>query len=154
MAFSFLFKVIKRVFPAKEALAHCDIPCGIYTVQPAKTAAETVEKMVEKIKELDPPTLQDLQGGDFSGPKNKFNSMARYIAVKEEHAELCKKELLILWTDYFKEEHLATFPDLHDKFWKATKFCSKNKQEVNLELAKALRAAVDEIAGMFERSKK
>ena len=28
------------------------------------------------------------------------NSLSRYITVKEEHAELCKHELRVLWADY------------------------------------------------------
>lgn len=130
--------IFEKIFPSKQALAHCDIPCGIYTPRPAQTAAETVEKMAEKIQEAD---------------DSDVHAISRFTAVKEEHAEICKKELLILWTDYFKEEHLEMFPDLHDKFWQATKLCSKNKQEVSTEAAKELRAAVDEIAEMFEKSK-
>jgi nickel superoxide dismutase len=74
------------------------------------------------------------------------------IAVKEEHAQKCKQELLILWTDYFKLEHLEMFPGLHDTFWKATKLCSKNKQEVNMETAKELLEAVEFIASMFQEA--
>lgn len=134
-----LFEFLSKFFPVKPVYAHCDIPCGIYTVEPARTAAKTVVRMVELIEKLEPP---------------KTNSLVRYIAVKEEHAQLCKKELLILWTDYFKEEHLAMFPDLHKKFWKAAKLCSKVKQEVNMEAAKALQDAIEEIAQMFEKTKK
>ena len=126
---------------------------GIYLAQPAQTAAETVEKMVEKIQELTPPNAQEVLSGNAIEAKGKINSMVRYIAVKEDHAELCKRELLILWTDYFKEEHLQMFPDLHEKFWKAAKLCSENKREVSLEAAQELRKAVDEIAEMFEKTK-
>ena len=40
-----------------------------------------------------------------------------------------KRELDILWHDYFKPEHLEKYPDLHDTFWKAAKLASKNKTE-------------------------
>ena len=33
------------------------------------------------------------------------------IAVKEEHARICKTEISILWTDYFKPQHLEMFSD-------------------------------------------
>ena len=72
--------------------------------------------------------------------------------VKEEHAQKCKQELLILWTDYFKQEHLEMFPGLHETFWKAAKLCSRVKQEVNMEAATQLAAAVEEIAKMFEKA--
>ena len=60
-----------------------------------------------------------------------MNSLARYIAVKEEHAELVKHEVRIIWGDYFKPEHLDAYPDLHTTFWKAAKLCSAVKVEVN-----------------------
>ncbi|MBI3070172.1 MAG: hypothetical protein HYY87_02610, partial [Candidatus Levybacteria bacterium] len=60
---------------------------------------------------------------------NDRNSFVRMVWTKEEHARKCKEELLILWTDYFKKEHLSQFPNLHETFWQAAKVCSKNKQE-------------------------
>ena len=132
-----LLSSLHRFFPAKPVFAHCDIPCGIYTVEPAKTAAQTVLKMVEKIQ---------------AASATDIHSIARFTAVKEEHAQKCKQELLILWTDYFKQEHLETFPDLHEKFWKAAKLCSRVKQEVSMEAATQLKAAVEEIAEIFEKT--
>jgi len=44
------------------------------------------------------------------------------------------------------------FHSLHDVFWKAAKLCSKNKQNIDLAAAKELRAAVGEIAQMFEKA--
>ena len=35
--------------------AHCDIPCGIYDPISAKIAAQTVQKMVLRIQNLEPP---------------------------------------------------------------------------------------------------
>lgn len=143
-----LFSLLYRFFPAKSVYAHCDVPCGIYTIEPAQTAAKTVVKMVEKLYEQVPPA-------DGAGRREWLefeNVLARCIAVKEEHAQKCKDELLILWTDYFKQEHLKTFPDLHEKFWKAAKLCSKVKQEVNMEVATQLKSAVEEIADIFEKT--
>jgi len=143
------FEFLHKIHPAKEVYAHCDIPCGIYTPEPALTAAKTVVKMVERIEELEPPNVLKL---DIAVMKGKANSMVRYIMVKEEHAQKCKQELLILWTDYFKQEHLEMFPNLHETFWKAAKLCSKNKQEVNSAAAQELLAAVEEIAQMFNKT--
>lgn len=144
-----LFQFLHKIRPAKPLYAHCDIPCGIYTPEPALTAAKTVVKMVEKIQELEPPNFMNL---NMDVAKGKINSLARYIAAKEEHAQKCKQELLILWTDYFKPEHIGEFPDLHDIFWKAAKLCSKNKQEVSMEAAKELLESVESIATMFEKA--
>ena len=136
--------------PRVTAHAHCDIPCGIYDPAAAKTAADTVAKMVEKIdgfaKEI--PTAQ---GAAEVTARNNF---IRSVQVKEEHAQLCKKELLILWTDYFKPEHLEKYPNLHETFWKAAKLCSKNKQSVDAKAATDLQAAVKEISDIFWATKK
>ena len=132
---SFLFNLI----PSQVVYAHCDVPCGIYDPKPAQIAAATVLKMVQKLKEY---------------PEDDLNNRVRAIWTKEEHARKCKEEILILWTDYFKEEHLEKFPDLHEKFWKTAKLCSENKQHVDEEKAQELVKAVDEIAQMFADSKK
>lgn len=133
--------LIDKIWLVRTAYAHCDVPCGIYTPEPAKTAADTVAKMVEKIQALPDDQSEATR-----------NSFVRMVVTKEEHAEKCKKELLILWTDYFKPEHLETFSNLHDTFWKAAKLCSKNKQEVNADVAKELQDAVAKIAEMFVRA--
>lgn len=127
---------IAKLLDEGDVQAHCDIPCGIYSTHQAGIAAETVEKMVKGLQEA---------GSDT-------HAIVRYAAAKEEWAEICKRELLILWTDYFKDEHLAQFPDLHERFWRAAKLCSKNKREINLEAASTLRKAVEEIAEVFEKA--
>ena len=130
-----LLAIITQLLDEGEVQAHCDVPCGIYSTHQAGIAAETVEKMVAGLQEAG----------------NDVHAITRYTATKEEWAEICKREILILWTDYFKDEHLAQFPDLHERIWRAAKLCSKNKREVNPEAASALRKAVEEIAEMFEK---
>jgi nickel superoxide dismutase len=130
--------------PTVTAYAHCDIPCGIYDPTPAKIAADTVAKMVEKIGQL-PANPTDVPSR---------NNFVRFVTVKEQHAELCKKELQVLWSDYFKPEHLEKYPKLHDMFWKALKLASKNKQNVDAQAAADLQAAVKEIADTFWATKK
>lgn len=149
MMFRTLITSFAKLLPTTPVYAHCDVPCGIYDPRPAQIAAATVKKMVEKI--VTPP---EMDPKDPVSVRNFHNSMTRFVITKEEHAQKCKTELLILWTDYFKPEHLVQFPALHETFWKAAKLCSKNKQEVSQEAADSLIAAVDEIAHMFEESKK
>ena len=144
-----LFNAFNRVFPAGVAHAHCDIPCGIYDPIQAKIAAQTVEKMVLRIQALERPgagATPEVQA-DFT------NKLSRYTTVKEEHAQLCKKELDILWHDYFNPTHLEKYPDVHTKFWQATKLAGRNKQNVDMAAAKELVGAVDEIATMFWATK-
>lgn len=82
----------------------------------------------------------------------EHNNFIRMVATKEEHAQICKREILILWTDYFKPEHLSLFPDLHDVFWNTAKLCSKNKQTVDEQASHELVAAVDKISIMFQKA--
>ena len=141
-----LMHIVDNIFPFPRVHAHCDIPCGVYTTHQAGIAAETVEKMVQKI--------MDLGAMPASGAEHVVwqNTFARMVTTKEEWAQICKQELLILWTDYFKPEHLTMFPNLHEIFWKAAKLCSQNKREVNAEAAQKLRTTVDEIAEMFKQA--
>lgn len=144
-----LVRAISEFLAPRPVEAHCDIPCGIYDPIAAKIAAQTVQKMVMRIQALQKP-------GADAGPEEWTayeNSLSRYIAVKEEHAELCKRELDILWHDYFKPEHLEQYPDLHDKFWSTIKLASTNKQTVDAEAAKRLVESVDEIARIFWATK-
>ena len=138
-----LKRLIAKRLPLYEAQAHCDIPCGIYDPIAAKIAAQTVLKMVMRIQSLDDP------GASAAA----LNSASRYVTVKEEHAELTKHELDILWHDYFKPEHLEKYPDLHTTFWNATKLASANKQGVDLDAAKSLVDSVDKIAEIFWATK-
>lgn len=140
----FLFShILTSILPSKIAFAHCDVPCGIYDPKPAQIAAATVLKMVTLIDEIP-------QNSTSVEDRNKF---VRCVLTKEEHARKCKEEILILWTDYFKPEHLEKFPNLHDIVWKATKLCSQNKQHVSKETAQQLINAVNEIADIFNQTK-
>jgi len=91
-----------------KAHAHCDIPCGIYDPIAAKIAAQTVQKMVLRIQALEPVG----PGGEPAARQDYVNKIARYVTVKEEHAEIVKKELRILWADFFNPTHLEANPDL------------------------------------------
>lgn len=138
-----LFAAINRVLPAEVAYAHCDIPCGIYDPIQAKIAAQTVQKMVLRIQALE-------EGDNHTA---YANTMSRYISVKEQHADLCKKELDILWHDYFNPTHLEKYPDIHTTFWQANKLAARNKQNVDMDAAQQLVATVDEIATIFWATK-
>lgn len=140
---------ISKVLPKVKAEAHCDIPCGIYDPTPAKIAAKTVQKMIMQLKELAPPE----NWSDTHERLEYFNAVSRRIKVKEDHAEICKRELAILWSDYFKPEHIEKYPDLHKKVWHALKLCSDNKRAVDENLASKLIEAVDDIANIFYETK-
>ncbi len=126
---------------AQIAEAHCDIPCGIYDPVSAKIAAQTVQKMVLRMQALE-------EGDDHVA---FANTMARYIATKEEHAELCKRELRILWADYAWPNTDAN--DLAAKFNAALKLAGRCRQTVDMAACEELVAAVDDIATAFWATK-
>ena len=121
--------------------AHCDGPCGVYDPASARIAAEAALSMTKKIIDLGPAESAD------------HNTYSRFVSIKEQQAHLAKEELLILWTDYFKPEHLEQTPDLHDKFWNAAKLCSAVKQGVDVDAANDLMAAIEDIHNVYWASK-
>lgn len=130
------------------AHAHCDGPCGVYDPAAARINAEAVLSMTKKLSALEMPSADDKEAMTAY-----LNTFTRYVNIKEEQAQRCKEELLILWTDYFKPPHLERFPELHDTFWKAAKLCSHAKVEVNLQTAEHLMEAVKGIHEIFWKSK-
>ncbi len=130
--------------PKTVVHAHCDIPCGIYDPAGAVTAARTVARMVELIGQIE-------AGSTAASDRNKF---IRCVTVKEQHAELVKHEVQVIWSDYFKPEHLAANPDLHTKVWNLLKLAGKNKQSIDAEAAAQLEAAVKEFSDIFWSTKK
>ena len=130
-----------------EANAHCDGPCGVYDPASARVAAEAVQSMTKKMLTLAANHSTD------SGSAAYINTMSRYAAIKEEEAHKCKEELLVLWTDFFKPQHLQEHPDIHTVFWQAAKLCSACKVEVSSEHAQELMDAVEHIHNMFWKVK-
>ncbi len=132
-------KIIKPVY------AHCDVPCGIYETDTMMHAAATCKRMVEKYAELGKVDDEDA---------TSMNQAIRIVVTKEKHAQKCKDELYLLWSDYFKPEHLEKIPNLHDTFWKATKQCSKVKQSMSVAECDLLVEMVHDISHIFADSKK
>jgi nickel superoxide dismutase len=139
---------LSRWFRIETAEAHCDVPCGVYDPASAALAAKTVAVLAKKIVDLPLPATT----APAAEQKAFENTITRMVQVKEEHAQLCKKELLILWTDYFKPQHLELFPDLHTTFWNAAKLCSFNKQNVDVAKAEELQTACTKVAEMFAKA--
>lgn len=128
--------------------AHCDIPCGIYDPIAAKIAAQTVQKMVLRIQALEAPA----GNATAEAVLDYNNKLGRYITVKEEHAEVVKKELSILWADYGWPNLAADF-DLHGNFNQALKLAGRCKQNVDMSACEELVTTVDRIATAFWATK-
>lgn len=140
-----MFNPLRWLQPTTAA-AHCDIPCGIYDPIAAKIAAQTVQKMVLRIQSLEPA------GDDTDAIRTFANTITRYVAVKEEHAETCKRELRILWADYAWPNLPEGF-DLHGSFNAALKLAGRCRQTVDMAACEELVAAVDNIAAAFWATK-
>jgi len=138
-----LINLKRKLF--KPVYAHCDVPCGIYETDTMTHAAATCKRMVEK--------YQEIGKVDTDAPET-MNTAIRCIMTKEEHARKCKEQLYILWSDYFKPEHLEKFSNLHEVFWMATKQCGKVKQTMDVGECDKLIDMVHEISHMFADSKK
>jgi nickel superoxide dismutase len=122
--------------PTRVVHAHCDLPCGVYDPAQARIEAESVAKIIEKYHASDDEVFR-----------------TRALVIKEARAELAKEHLWVLWTDYFKPQHLEQFPNLHDLFWQATKAASEAKHSVDPGDAKKLLDLIAEIDGIFQKSK-
>ncbi|HEY0410769.1 MAG TPA: superoxide dismutase, Ni, partial [Candidatus Dormibacteraeota bacterium] len=99
-----LLTLADRIAAPGAVHAHCDLPCGVYDPAQARIEAQSVKACMEKYQGSNDPVFQE-----------------RAVFIKEERADLVKHHLWVLWTDYFKPEHLAKVPELHDLFWRATK---------------------------------
>ena len=146
-----LSKVLTSIFKKTSMMkvyAHCDGPCGVYDPASTRVAAEAVLSMTKKLIDLTPPSSTNSE--EWSAYNNTFS---RYVAIKEDQAKETKKEILILWTDYFKPIHLETYPDLHDTIWKATKLCSACKVNIDQAQAEELMNYVEKIHNIFWQTK-
>ena len=124
--------------------AHCDGPCGVYDPSSARIAAEAVLSMTKKMLALESPDASNKEAMACY-----VNTMSRYASIKEQEAQKAKDEILLLWTDFFKPEHLSAHDDLHSLFWNTAKLCSACKVELSADHAKDLLTHVQKIHDLF-----
>ncbi len=136
--FYHLFEKLDKVLDFKRAQAHCDVPCGIYDPTPAQIAALTVVRMM------------DLMADEHHEGLVHENSMARYVAVKEEHAEKAKHEIRVIWGDYFKKDK---HPNVDELVHKIMQLGSAARQGTDREKGVAFVAAINEFAEIFWETK-
>ena len=122
--------------PRRVAHAHCDLPCGVYDPAQARIEAESVKGCQEKFQASDDPVFRE-----------------RAVAIKEERADLVKHHLWVLWTDYFKPEHVEKYPQLHELFWSATKEAGAAKKSEDPAQGQKLLDAIDEVAKIYWETK-
>ena len=131
-----LLATLDRVSAPLTASAHCDLPCGVYDPAQARIEAESVKNIMQKHNDSSDEAFR-----------------TRAIAIKEERADLVKHHLWVLWTDYFKPEHLEKYPQLHELFWKATKSAGESKKTTDVAVAERLLQEIAEIDKIFWATK-
>jgi nickel superoxide dismutase len=136
-----LFDALDKKVSFERAKAHCDIPCGIYDPITAQIAALTVVRMDDLIAELEKAHPE--KGTEYE------NSLSRYIAVKEEHAEKAKHEIRVIWGDYIKQPHLDAHPELSGLVHQIMQLGSKSRQTADRAAAVQLVDAVNKFAEIF-----
>jgi nickel superoxide dismutase len=135
--------------PRRIVHAHCDLPCGVYDPAQARIEAESVRAVQEMFADPSkrkPPNWNDTQ--------DEAAWQDRALKIKEERADLVKHHLWVLWTDYFKPEHLEDHPGLHESFWKATKLAGDAKRAQDPSQGQKLLDAIAEIDSIFQATKK
>ena len=137
-----IFVSLDNKYQFKQAHAHCDVPCGIYDPAPAQIAALTVVRMLD--------LMLGLENSDDKSKSEYHNSMSRYIAVKEEHAEKAKHEIRVIWGDYFKKDK---HPNVDELVHKIMQLGSKCRQTTDREAGLAFVDAINEFASIFWESK-
>jgi nickel superoxide dismutase len=132
-----LLTLADRISSPPTAHAHCDLPCGVYDPAQARIEAESVKAIMEKYASSDDEIFRQ-----------------RAVRIKEDRAELVKHHLWVLWTDYFKPEHLERFPELHELVWKTTKTAGESKRTNDIAVADRLLTGIAEIDRIFQETKK
>jgi nickel superoxide dismutase len=139
-----LYKIVHlldRILLFSQAKAHCDIPCGIYDPIPAQIDSLTVVRMMD--------LMAAIADSDEKGDLAYRNNLARYIAVKEQHAEKAKSEIRVIWGDFIKEPHVKKYPELPELVHKIMQLGSKCKQTADRDQGLALVDAVNQFAEIF-----
>ena len=136
-----LLKSIDSRYPFSIAKAHCDVPCGIYDPTPAQIDALTVVRMMD--------LMAALSEGDEKSRLNFHNSMSRYVAVKEQHAEKAKHEIRVIWGDFIKAPHIEKYPELPDLVHQIMQAGSKSRQSADRKDGLALVESINQFAEIF-----
>ncbi|MFV2014845.1 MAG: superoxide dismutase, Ni [Candidatus Heimdallarchaeota archaeon] len=132
---------MKKILGIEKAYAHCDVPCGIYDPHLAQVSAHTVVRMVQLMNSL------EKDDPDY-GLK-----MSRYINVKEEHGELLKHEVRIIWGDFLKPDHANANPGLTELVWDIMRHGSAGRQTADMSKAQGLLEATLKFSELFWKVK-
>ena len=140
-----LHSLLSKKGGLQSADAHCDIPCKIYDPATMIISALTVVRMNDIIDEL--------QASGAAQDKAYLNTFARAVAQKEEHAEEVKREVRVIWGDYFKAPQMEAYPEIHDLAHGIMMKAGAAKQNADRAIAVELVDMVNRFAEIFWATK-
>lgn len=129
------------VLMPSEALAHCEIPCGIYDdearIRMMVEDAKTIEKSMRQVTELSGKT-----------PVN-YNQVVRWINTKEMHADKVQHTA----AQYFMTQRIAMGAKDYEKKLAALHqilvYAMKCKQTTDLENVETLRSSIKTFSDLY-----
>ncbi|MCB9638103.1 MAG: superoxide dismutase [Myxococcales bacterium] len=137
---------------ARQAEAHCQVPCGIYDdharVHAMYEDTMTITKAIKNIKALS--AKNDAQSK---------NQLVRWIITKEAHAS----KIIKVISEYFLTQKIAPVKEGHKNYaayltklarhHAVMRAAMKTKQKASLKAAEALHKAIDGISGYWPAKK-
>lgn len=139
----FAVVIALSLFGTRAALAHCQVPCGIYADQ------RRFEEMLEDTATIAKSIAQINELAEKHDALS-HNQLARWVATKESHASNTQK----LIAEYFMAQRIkATNPNYIKQLTAAHGVivaAMKCKQTVDPESAKALQKAVFDLYRAYE----
>lgn len=129
-----------------QALAHCQIPCGIYDdharVKSMLEDAATVEKSLKLINEL---------AGKSDGQSQ--NQLVRWVMNKEKHAQ----NIIATISDYFLTQRVKAdqkdYTERLEKHHAVIVAAMKAKQNADMKYAKELKASIEALSPYYPEHK-
>ncbi|NIM19189.1 MAG: superoxide dismutase [Candidatus Latescibacteria bacterium] len=149
----YVFVVLLFAAPFKKAIAHCEIPCGIYgdkmRIEMIKEHISTIEKSMKMIAELS------------QGQSVNYNQLVRWIDNKETHAN----EIQHIVAQYFLTQRVKPTDEQdaakHKKYLKHLSllhemlvYAMKTKQSIDLDNVAKLKALTDTFNDSYFEAKK
>jgi nickel superoxide dismutase len=143
-----VFGALAVMVPVDVALAHCQIPCGIYNDDMRFTMLEehitTIEKSMKLIVELS------------KEPSENANQIVRWTANKEKHAD----ELAGIVTEYFLQQRIKPVASIDGedgkKYLEKLRLCHellvasmKAKQTVDSQYVEKLRSSLGDFHTLY-----
>jgi nickel superoxide dismutase len=146
--------ILSVLLITKMALAHCEIPCGIYDdhmrIHMMEENITTMEKAIKEIRDLTGKTT----------PKDQ-NQLTRWIMTKEKHA---RKFQEIVWQYFFTQRVKPVSPDKGEAYKIYQKkiellhqlsfYAMKVKQNVDTKYTDKLRELLSEFEQLYFKDKK